>query len=149
MGGNSAGPAGQPAVKREPAAGLHQVHVHVRASELDHQLQEVSQDQHGFLPHEVTKRWTPACGRPGNYIIIFLFFKRHSFEEPFDFQASKFLFLFGAKTGNYLCCHKASWFEPFPYCSFGAIIVETPRMGKPGKKWIITFGKYICYSPML
>ena len=56
MGGNSAGSAGQPAVKCQPAAGLSQVHVHVRASELDHQLQEVPQDQHGFLPHEVAQR---------------------------------------------------------------------------------------------
>jgi len=55
VGRDPAGPSGLAACQRQPAAG-HQVDVHVRAAELDHQLQEVSQDQHGILPHEVAQR---------------------------------------------------------------------------------------------
>ena len=40
-------------------------------------------------------------------------------------RVSSYTFVFGTMTGKYLCWHKASCLEPFPYCSFGAIIVKT------------------------
>jgi len=56
VGRNVAGLAGLVAVqRRDPAAGV-EVDVDVRASELDHELQEVPQDQHGILLDEVTAR---------------------------------------------------------------------------------------------
>ena len=68
VGRNVAGLAGIVAVqRREPAAGV-QVDVDVRASELDHELQEVPQDQHGILLDEVAARRTIACWRSGEIL---------------------------------------------------------------------------------
>ena len=44
------------------------------------------------------------------------------YEDPL--RVSSYIFLFCTKTGNYLCCHKASCLEPFSCCSFGATICK-------------------------
>ena len=55
MGRDVTGPASFVAFQLERAAG-HQVDVHVRTPELDHQLPEVPQDQHGIVLDEVAER---------------------------------------------------------------------------------------------
>jgi hypothetical protein len=47
---------------KKTSTACHQVHVDVRAPKLDHQLQEVPQDQHGVLLDEVAERRTPTRG---------------------------------------------------------------------------------------
>ena len=64
VGGDAAGVASVAALKLERPAG-HQVDVHVRAAKLDHQLQEVPQDQHGLVPDEVAERRTSSRWRLG------------------------------------------------------------------------------------
>ena len=64
VGRDAAGVASVAALKLERPAG-HQVDVDVRAAKLDHQLQEVPQDQHGIVLDEVAERRTSSRWRLG------------------------------------------------------------------------------------
>ena len=77
VGRDVASAASVAAVQLERPAG-DEVDVDVRAAKLDHQLQEVPQDQHGVLLDEVAERRTSSrrrlgeCHRPLNWFLNFI-----------------------------------------------------------------------------